>query len=355
MLNSKQDRMTMIRTIPAMLMLGMVVGMAPCGAQSVEILENEFIYEESTFPSCHASTIEKIPGGVIAAWFGGTAEKDPDVEIYMSRKLNGEEWSTPVSVANGIQHDDKRYPCWNPVLFRYPDGPLLLFYKVGPNPDEWWGELICSYDDGLTWSESRRLPEDILGPIKNKPILLENGDLICPSSAEQDGWRVHFEISSDTGKTWKLIGPINDAKKYDVIQPSILQYGDGKLQILCRSRQSAIITSWSDDNGLTWSPLEMTGLPNPNSGTDAVTLSNGIQLLVYNPTEIRPGQWGGPRTPLSVAVSKNGMEWKEVCVLEDARGEYSYPAVIQDSEGFIHITYTWKRQKIKYVKLSIEE
>lgn len=115
----------------------------------------------------------------------------------------------PVSVAGGVQHRDKRYPTWNPVLFQIPGGSLMLFYKVGPNPQEWWGELITSEDYGKTWSQSCRLPEDILGPVKNKPELLDNGRLLSPSSTEHDGWRVHFEMTNNFGKTWKLIGPIN--------------------------------------------------------------------------------------------------------------------------------------------------
>ncbi len=312
------------------------------------VILEEFIFNEASFPSCHASTIEETPEGLIAAWFGGTHEKNKDVEIWVSRKIGGQ-WSTPKSVADGIQHKDKRYPCWNPVLFQVPSGSLLLFYKVGPNPEEWWGMSKSSDDNGKNWSEAVRLPEDILGPIKNKPILLKNGRLISPSSTENKGWRVHFEISEDLGKTWRLIGPINNAIKFNVIQPSILTYDDGRLQILCRSKENQVISSWSKDGGNTWSPLEATELPNPNSGIDAVTLKNGLQLIVYNHSKKSEGEWGGPRTPLNVAVSKDGQNWKPVLTLEDRPGEYSYPAVIQGKDGLVHITYTWKREKIKYI------
>ncbi len=322
--------------------------------QKINVVTDEFIFEKASFPSCHASTIEAIPGGLIAAWFGGTHEKHSDVEIYVSRKIKGK-WSEPISVANGIQHKNKRYPCWNPVLFRYPDGPLMLFYKVGPNPREWWGEYKTSPDDGKTWSKACRLPEGILGPIKNKPVLMKDGRLICPSSTEDNelGWRVHFEITPDKGKTWELIGPVNDALKYNVIQPSILSYEDKGLQILCRSKENFVISSWSHDGGYTWTELEATELPNPNSGTDAVTLQNGIQMIVYNHSHKEPGKWGGKRTPLNLAVSKDGKKWKQVLILEDQPGEYSYPAIIQDDNGFIHVTYTFNREKIKYVKVNM--
>ena len=61
---------------------------------------------------------------------------------------------------------------------------------------------------------------------------------------------------------------------------------------------------------------------------------------------------------MNVAISRDGKKWQASLVLENGPGEYSYPAVIQTSDGLVHITYTWKRQRIKHVvfepaKLSI--
>lgn len=320
-------------------------------SQRLSLLQSEMIYEKAPFPQCHASTIEETPDGLVAAWFGGTREKDPDVEIWLSRYVAGK-WSVPVSVANGIQYKGKRYPCWNPVLFKYPEGPLVLFYKVGKNPREWWGEMKTSTDNGLTWSEAKRLPEDILGPIKNKPILLKDGRLICPTSSEHDGWRVHFEITSDKGKTWERLGPIGSSNHFEIIQPSILQYENGDLQILCRSRNQVVVESWSKDGGSSWSEPKATTLPNPNSGTDAVTLNNGWQMIIYNDSYDKSGNnRSGERTPLNLAVSKDGKIWEMVYTLESIPGEYSYPAIIQGKDDSIHITYTYNREKIKYVKM----
>lgn len=307
------------------------------------IVMMEFIYEKAPFAQCHASTIVESRKGLVAAWFGGTHESHSDVGIWMSRKTRNK-WSRPREVANGIQHDKKRYPCWNPVLFQPQKGPLLLFYKVGPSPDSWWGMLMTSHDAGRTWSIPRRLPEDILGPIKNKPIQLPNGRLLCPSSSEHRGWRVHFERTVDFGRTWELIGPINDGIEFGAIQPTLLTYSDGRIQALCRSKQQHITESWSADGGKTWSKMVATSLPNPNAGIDAVTLWNGQQLLVYNHTT-------DGRSPLNVAVSKDGKIWKAALVLEDQPGEYSYPAVIQTADRKVHITYTWKRQRVKHVVL----
>lgn len=315
------------------------------------ILTEEFIFEEAPFAGCHASTIEETPGGLVAAWFGGTREGHEDVEIWLSRRT-GEGWSDPVAAANGVQSEDERYPCWNPVLYQIPDGELMLFYKVGPNPREWWGMLKTSRDNGLSWSEAVRLPQGIIGPVKNKPVLIDNRMLVAPSSTEHDGWRVHFEITEDFGKTWRVAGPTDNEGTFSIIQPSILFHDDGKLQMLARSRNNYIISSWSEDNGTSWSKPEPTVLPNNNSGTDAVTLQNGLQLVVYNHSQIPEGEWGGKRTPLNVAVSTDGNEWDTALILEDEPGEFSYPAVIQGKDGIIHITYTWNREKIKYVALN---
>lgn len=328
------------------------------------LLKTEFIYETAPYPECHASTIAESKGNLVAAWFGGTKEKNPDVGIWVSRFESGK-WTTPVEVANGVESPEKRYPTWNPVLHQPKSGPLLLFYKVGPDPAKWWGMRMTSEDGGKTWSAPQRLPDGIAGPIKDKPVELSDGELLCPSSTEDKGWRVHFERTADQGKTWKRTDPINDGKEFGVIQPTVFFHKGGaggtKLQTLMRSRQGKIVESWSEDNGRTWSKLTATALPNPNSGIDGVTLKDGRQLLVYNHVVTKPGKWGD-RAPLNVAVSGDGKTWKAALVLEPGppEAEFSYPAVIQTGDGLVHITYTWNRKKIKHVvidpqKLNLRE
>lgn len=316
----------------------------------------EYIFEEAPYPSCHASTIVETPTGLVAAWFGGTRERDPGVGIWLARQRPAEpgargKWTTPVEVANGVQSPTLRYPTWNPVLFQPESGPLLLFYKVGPSPSEWWGMLIRSSDGGRTWSKPERLPDGILGPIKNKPVTLANGDILAGTSAEssRDGWRVHFERSTDGGKTWTATEPVNDGHTIAAIQPSILFHKDGKLQAIGRTRNSRIFSITSEDNGRTWGQMTLTELPNPSSGTDAVTLADGRQLLVYNHTVREGSSTGKSRGTLNVAVSDDGQNWNAALILEKSDGEFSYPAVIQTADGLVHVTYTWKRNRIKHV------
>ena len=348
---------------------GMVVLEVPSGNYSFVrnkkwkkgIVKDEFIFERASFPESHAATIAETPEGLIAAWFGGTKEGFKDVCIWTSHYKNNQ-WTKPVMVADGVMNDTLRYPCYNPVLYYAQNGELLLFYKIGPNVAGWTGWMKRSKDNGKTWSEREALPEGFLGPIKNKPELV-NAVLLCPSSTEKTGWKAHIEFTPDNGRTWTKTDAINDPKTIQAIQPSILKHKDGRLQILCRSRNTTLNESWSSDGGKTWSEMKASALPNNNSGTDAVTLKDGRQLLVYNHL-LPTSSWingKGPRTPLNVAVSKDGKTWNAALVLEDSPvSQYSYPSVIQTKDGLVHIVYTWRRERIKHVvvdpaKLELKE
>lgn len=346
---------------------GLLVALVPLGSLAAEIpppgkagegacLAGGLIYplDDKPTPQCHASTLAESKNGLVAAWFGGSHEKNDDVSIWVSRQVDGR-WSRPVEVADGSEGEEKDFPCWNPVLFQPRNGPLLLFYKVGPSPSTWWGVMMVSRDGGKTWSDRRKLGRNeavghLLGPVKNKPIELEDGTIICPSSSEHEGWRVHFEVTRDGGETWEVVGPINDGKEFGAIQPSILTYTDGRMQILCRSQQKVLTQSWSRDGGKTWGKMTATSLPNPNAGTDAVTLHDGRQLLVYNHTT-RGGGFPSGRNMLNVALSGDGTTWTPVFTLERAAGEFSYPAVIQTRDGMVHISYTYQRRSVMHVVL----
>jgi predicted neuraminidase len=329
-------------TSAVILALMLVVMQAPS-----PIVSSEFIYETAPFPSAHASTIVETADGLVAAWFGGSREGGPDVGIWLSRRVGGR-WTAPVEVANGAQADGTRLPLWNPVLFDTGDGALTLFYKEGPHPSSWWGMALTSRDHGRSWSDRRRLPDGVLGPIKNKPARLADGTIVSGSSTESTAkpsvWRVHFERSEDRGKTWTVVRPppVTTGSEPDAIQPAILVHPDGRLQAVGRTRSERVFETWSSDGGRTWTPLALTTLPNPNAGIDAVALRDGRYLIVYNHTT-------QGRTPLDVAVSADGKTWSAPIALESEPGEYSYPAVIQTSDGLVHITYTWQRQRIRHV------
>ena len=308
------------------------------------VASSEFIYDEATFPSCHASTIVEVKGGLLACWFGGSYESHPDVSIYGSTYHDGH-WDAPRKIADGVISEDERYPCWNPVLLRLKNNDIVLFYKIGPNPREWWAAYKVSKDDGVTWSQSVNLPKGFLGPIKNKAHYIDKDLILYPTSIEntRDDWKVHLETSDSKLEQWNRIEINNDT--LNAIQPTVLFHPKNRLQILCRTQEGCVATSWSNDAGKTWSPLSATTLPNNNSGIDAVTTKDGYHLLVYNP--LKKG-----RNKLALAGSKDGILWEDLMVLEDEpKGEFSYPAIICGKNGDIHITYTYDRKKIKYVLL----
>ncbi|MBS1727590.1 MAG: exo-alpha-sialidase [Armatimonadetes bacterium] len=314
----------------------------------MNLVRSEFIYVSAPFPSCHASTIVQTrTGKILAAWFGGTAESNPDVGVYVS-ELQGDNWTVPKEVAVGYAPNGERRPCYNPVLFQPSGGPILLFYKVGTGPQGWWGMLTKSTDDGRTWDKPVRLPDGILGPIKNKPMELPDHTLICPSSTEEGGWRVHFEFTKDFGKTWTKTDPVNDGKSIGAIQPSLLKLPGGKLRAVGRTQQGRVFSIDSNDKGKTWGPMSLTDVPNPNSGCDAITLKDGRHLMVYNNTP-------SGRTPLCVAISSDAKTWTPVLTLESDPGEYSYPSLIQTKDGLVHIVYTWQRKRIKHAVVAVKK
>lgn len=338
--------MKILGTVFGLLFMGIIT----CSAQAtLKKISDELIFNTPPFAQCHASTIVEVtPKKYMAAAFGGTREGNKDVCIWLSTKENGV-WGPAVKMADGIMSDTLRYPCWNPVLFKAKKGKLFLFYKVGPSPSTWWGMVRTSTNDGKTWSAPERLPDGILGPIKNKPVQLANGTILAPSSVEtKTSWRAHIEKSTDLGKTWSFIPVDANNTEFNVIQPSILFHSNNKLQILCRGRNNVLMQAFSNDNGNTWGALTKTDLPNPNSGTDAVTLKSGLQVLIYNPTV----QGKGGRAKLNVAISTDGVKWTDAVVLEkEQQGEFSYPAVIQAKDGKIHVSYTYNRVNVKHVIL----
>jgi predicted neuraminidase len=322
----------------------------------------EFIFTEAPFASAHASTLVELKNGdLLAAWFGGTAEGVPDTGIWASRRTSGK-WSAPFELVR-----EPKIACWNPVLFHSSDGRLWLYYKFGPNARAWTGARFVSTDDGKTWSPPEHLPAGLLGPIKDKPLVLPNGTIVSGSSVESyTSWAVWIERSTDNGSSWQKIGPISVPAKFadpaasptlgatssehvsGIIQPAIVELAPNHLRLYARSTSDIghICVADSYDSGLTWTPAHAIDLPNPNSGIDAVRLRDGRIVLIYNHTTTG-------RTPLNLAVSPDGEHFKMFLTLEHEPGEYSYPAIIQGKDDALDITYTWNRKRIRFARVPV--
>jgi predicted neuraminidase len=326
--------------------------LAACGGLATRLFlaqTSEFIADPMPTASCHASTVvETRPGELMAAWFGGTAEGRPDVAIWGAHRQGGR-WQTPVELVR-----EPNIATYNPVLFRSADGLLWLYYKFGPSPSSWTAGRLFSRDDGRTWSAPEHLPAGLYGPIRAKPLVLTNGVIVSGTSVESySSWAAWVERSTDNGKTWKRYGPIAPPPRpyglppgqtHGIIQPVVVEIRGKHLRFYARSTPTIarICVSDSYDAGITWTPARPTDLPNPNSGIDVVRLKDGRFVMVYNHTT-------EGRTPLNLAVSRDGEHWTQFHALETEPGQYSYPAMIQGTDGSLHITYTWRRLHIKYV------
>ena len=355
------------------LLFALLIPLATCGAQP----KRELIFQPGSqpFASSHASTlVELSSGNLMAAWFGGTAEGEPDVAIWGAIRA-GNNWSTPVELAR-----EPHVPCWNPVLFHTPralhtkNKRLWLYYKFGPSPETWTAARKYSDDEGSTWSAAEHLPAGLVGPVRAKPLVLSDGTIVAGSSTESyTSWAVRIERSSDGGSTWARIGPIVLPPKLDskaaeevsaaqnpnpgdspqrrgLIQPSVVSLGGAHLRLYARSttETARICIADSYDNGLTWTHARTIDVPNPNSGIDVVALKDGRLVLIYNNTITG-------RTPLNLAVSTDGEHFRMFSTLEDKPGEYSYPAIIQTSTGDLEITYTWERRSIAHVHVPLAD
>ena len=143
----------------------------------------------------------------------------------------------------------------------------------------------------------------------------------------------------------------NDWRVTDgIIQPSVVSLGGKHLRLYARStaRMGKVCVADSYDDGKTWTQARPIDVLNPNSGIDAVNLKDGRIVLIYNNTS-------SGRTPLNLAVSKDGETFTMFNTLENTPGEYSYPALVQGRNGDLHMTYTWNRKKIRYVHIKLAD
>jgi len=324
--------------------------------ESVVVLE-EFVGSHFSSFNHSSSIAETHKGVLVVTWYGGSSEGDDDVSIWVSTN-DGSGWTPRIEVDDGSGD-----ATWNPVLFQPSTGPLLLYYKFSGSPSSWVGAVRKSYDDGKTWSERILLPRSddhylssyggrFVGPVKNRPIELPDGSLLCGSSTEHEGWQVHMEIArGDYTNDFELIGPLGPIEG---IQPTFLVHDDGyqTIQALCRAPGSGrpTPTTWSYDGGQTWTSLSTISLET-SKGLHAVTINNLNQMknrwhiLAYNPSG---------RYPLRIAISQDGVNW-DVAIDNVAPGDGSmdYPTIMQTSDKMLHLVFSWSNHsKIRHIVLN---
>ncbi len=308
---------------------------------------SELVFEKIPWAAAHhCSTIcEAGNGDLLCLWYGGSYESADDQVLFLSRRKMGERnWTKPeVVVRNPGQ------PPGNAVVFRDGSGRIWIVWgrmesRRPIRRGSGWGECRLmsriSTDNGMTWSEDRVF-EDRLGWLpRNAPITLKSGELVLPLSGRVGEMQGSFLLkSSDNGKTWERSGVIQGGS-----QPTVVERSDGSLFVMMR-RGPRIMQSESADGGRTWSDAKQSELNNPDAGIAMTRLRNDHLILVFNDSTVA-------RTPLSIVRSTDeGKTWERPMELEANPGEYSYPCVIQTSDGEIHVTYTYRRYSIKHVEL----
>lgn len=313
--------------------------------------------------SAHGSAICALPGGdLLAVWYGGTREGAADVALFTARRAAGAEaWGAPERVVDRAiaqqELDRSIKKVGNAVVFTDRAGLLWMVY-VSVSVGGWSGSALnvkTSSDQGRTWSASRRLT---LSPffnlstlVRNKPVHASDGRIGLP---------VYHELALKFPQMlWLTPGPGGGVADYrmrslasatGLIQPSLVPLGDDRMLMMLRDRrrERRMHTAYSEDNGWTWSEPVPSELPNPDSAVDALRLHDGRILAVYNHAH-------RGRDNLRLAVSADGgRSWRPGPILEAAEGrEYSYPFFIKDGAGRIHLTYTWQRERIKYVEFNV--
>ena len=361
----------------------------------------------------HASNIMPLANGdLLCAWFSGTQEGMADISIFMARLKKGEtQWSDLRKMSEDPARSEQ-----NPVLFPTPDGKLWLMWTAqkSGHQDTAFIRYRISDDNGESWSAIDTLFDTPGTFIRQPVVVLANGDWLLPvfycvtTSGEKwvgDHDYSAVKISTDAGKTWfESVVP----ESTGCVHMNIVQVASGALVAVFRSRWAdSIYMSRSTDNGRTWLAPWPTQLPNNNSSIQFTCLKNGHLAMVFNNirateatdrraslydeieddesvsvvttpimarveteknVEARKAFWGTPRAPMTLAVSEDeGKTWPYIRDLEVGDGycmtnnsteklnrEYSYPSIKQGDDGLLHITYTYFRQYIKYVRVPEE-
>lgn len=302
-------------------------------------------------------------GTLVAAWGATRSEATVARGVWIARRSD-DGWSPPRQVDDGLLATGERQPCWAPVLFQprvRPDAPLLLYYRIGPDPSSWQGAVRTSSDGGRTWSGRRWLPASddphlrgygrFIGPTKNRPLELPDGSLLIGSSVEYDrfDWRIHLERTGDHVADFALQTQGLPPATAAFIQPAFLVHSPDRrrLQMIVRSFfNGRAYTSFSTDTGRTWSPATPVDPP-IFSAIDALTLDDGRHLLVGN---------GEPeRRSIVVLIGPDGRSWRRALAFGSAAdpgpdSERDYPSLAQDAGGSVHLVFTHlHRQAIKHV------
>lgn len=306
---------------------------------------SSFVFDELPgVPVHHCSTLAEAPNGdILCLWYGGSYESAEDQALYLARLPKGARtWEAPERMLWNPEQ-----PPGNAVIFRTPDNKVGVVWgrmeQSRPlRRGSGWGQCRLFYrtsgDNGHTWSTDAEIPDSFGSLPRNVPLTLQDGRFALPISGESPKGEGPFllYLGAD-GATWSQGGVMERGS-----QPTVIQRDNGELLALLRGKPR-ISSSTSSDGGQTWSPVTRTELKNPGAGIAMTRLKSGRVVLVFNDTD------QSDRYPLSIIQSTDGgRTWEEQRTLEADWGEFSYPCIIQTSDGMIHVSYTYRRYTIKH-------
>ena len=341
----------------------------------------------SLFPHNHASNIVELSNGdLLCVWFGGSCEGKPDISVQCSRLEKGsEDWSEPIVLSGDETRSEQ-----NPILFEKEAGRIWLIYtaQIGIHQDTAVVRWRKSEDFGKTWGPIENLFEESGIFVRNTPIQMADGKIVFPAYyclKSETGFLGEdysvMKLSDDDGKTWRET-KIHGSE--GLVHLSIVPLEDKIIGFFRSRKADHIYMTASYDQGETWSVPVPTTLPNNNASIQCNKMLDGRLMIIFNdvnaemspPKENKPpwfdkedlkaidvketskpsAVWGVRRSPLVIAVSKDGGEtWERVQTVIDKEGfegepEFSYPSIMQSKDGQIHVTYTHLRHYINHVE-----
>jgi predicted neuraminidase len=322
------------------------------------LFESQLILEPTYLPSAHSSSLTRLPNGnLLAFWFAGTKEGRPDVKIWHSEYVN-DHWSmaTPLVDPQMIARANHRYvvKVGNPLIYRAKNGLLHLFV-VSVSVGGWSGSALnhlVSEDNGRTWSKPERI---VISPffnvstlVRTSAVTLADGGFYLP---------VYMELGRKYPELLRFDADGNFIEKIRItghnklIQPSLVPLNSHEAWVFFRNSSAtgndhALYAAQTFDGGKNWNAPKATNLTNQDASIVAANLLDGNLLMIYNP--------GTDRSKLALAISHDGLKWRQIYLLESTPGaEFSYPAMLV-SPDFIDILYTNNRHNIKHVRFNRE-
>lgn len=308
----------------------------------------------------HGATMLELPNGnLAAAWYGGTDEIMPDVNIYLSiYDQQTKKWSIPAAIESA-QHAKKSLglvkSIGNPVLYHDRNDYKLFF--VGVVAGGWSGGTICmkSSPDLVHWSAPVHVvasPLFDLGMlVRAAPVPFDDGTIALPIYHQLNAkWSAIARVDSDG----HVLDIARIADLRPLLQPWLVTTSPTDAIAFLRfshpHKPFAVTMSKSHDAGAHWSDVVPTPLVHRDSQVSGVELSDKSLLVFYNGSA-----WD--RRDLSVARSTDGgMHWTWPYHIEHdttgndiVRREYSYPYVYRTRDGNIHLLYTWQRTRIRHL------